>query len=53
MDAAWLEWDQERTYRRIAIPGTGTVQTWTELTKIEGRLVSFRTTFVSTATARC
>jgi SAM-dependent methyltransferase len=42
---AWLEWSRERTYRRAVVPGTGPVETWTDLTGVEGSLVSFRTTF--------
>lgn len=43
---AWLEWNRDQTYRRVVIPGTGPVETWTDLTGVEGSLVSFRTTFV-------
>jgi SAM-dependent methyltransferase len=43
---AWLGWTRDQTYRRVIIPGTGPVQTWTDLTGVEGNLVSFRTTFV-------
>ncbi len=43
---AWLEWNRDQTYRRVVIPGTGPVETWTDLTGIEGSLVSFRMTFV-------
>jgi SAM-dependent methyltransferase len=43
---AWLGWTSEQTYRRVIIPGTGPVQTWTDLTGVEGSLVSFRMTFV-------
>jgi ubiquinone/menaquinone biosynthesis C-methylase UbiE len=43
---AWLEWNRDRTYRRVVIPGVGPVQTWTDLTNVEGSLVSFRMTFV-------
>jgi SAM-dependent methyltransferase len=43
---AWLEWNRDQTYQRAVIPDAGPVQTWTDLTKAEGSLVSFRTTFV-------
>jgi SAM-dependent methyltransferase len=43
---AWLGWNRGQTYRRAVIPGAGPVQTWVDLTKVEGDLVSFRTTFV-------
>ena len=41
---AWREWDSTR--RRLHIPDVGEVETWTELTDVDGSLVSFRTTFV-------
>jgi hypothetical protein len=43
---AWLWWNRGQTYRRAVIPDAGPVQTWVDLTKVEGDLVSFRTTFV-------
>ena len=43
---AWLEWNRGQTYRRAVIPDVGLVETWTDLTKVEGNLVSFRMTFV-------
>src|SRR5207247_2004497 len=42
---AWLEWSRDQTYRRV-VAGAGPVETWTDLTGVEGSLVSFRTTFV-------
>jgi SAM-dependent methyltransferase len=43
---AWLGWNRDQTYQRAVIPDAGPVQTWIDLTKAEGSLVSFRTTFV-------
>jgi SAM-dependent methyltransferase len=43
---AWLGWNRGQTYRRTVNPGAGPVQTWVDLTKVEGNLVSFGTTFV-------
>ncbi len=43
---AWLEWNQDQTCRRVVIPGVGPVETWTDLTGVDGSLVRFRTTFV-------
>ena len=43
---AWLEWTRDQTYRRVVIPGTGPVETWTELTGTGGSRVSFQMTFV-------
>jgi SAM-dependent methyltransferase len=42
---AWLEWNSERSHRRVVLPGVGGVETWTDLTGVRGDLVSFRTTF--------
>ena len=43
---AWLGWNRGQTYRRALIPGVGPVQAWEDVTKVEGNLVSFQTTFV-------
>ena len=43
---AWLGWNRGQTNRRAVIPGAGPVHAWEDLTKVEGNLVSFRTTFV-------
>jgi hypothetical protein len=43
---AWLGWNRGQTYRCAVIPDAGPVQAWEDLTKVEGNLVSFRTTFV-------
>jgi hypothetical protein len=43
---AWREWNRDQTYRTAIIPGAGSIETWTDLTKVEGELVSFRITFV-------
>jgi SAM-dependent methyltransferase len=43
---AWLGWNRGQTYRRAVIPGAGPVHAWEDVTKVEGNLVSFRTTFV-------
>jgi SAM-dependent methyltransferase len=42
---AWLEWNRDQTYRRVVIPGVGPVETWTDLTGVDGGLVCFRMTF--------
>jgi SAM-dependent methyltransferase len=43
---AWLEWTRDQTYRRVAVPGTGFIQTWIDLTGVEQNLVSFQVTVV-------
>jgi SAM-dependent methyltransferase len=41
---AWLDWNPASS-RQTDIPGVGVVRTWTELTEVQGDLVSFRMTF--------
>lgn len=36
---AWRTWDREHSYKRIAIPGVGTVQAWVEVTGAGRELV--------------
>ena len=43
---AWLAWNRGQTYRRVVVPGAGTIQTWTDLSGAGGGLVSFRSTVV-------
>jgi hypothetical protein len=43
---AWLEWDRAHTWSRTDIPGVGEVETWDDVTAVEGDLVSFRWTYV-------
>lgn len=43
---AWLEWNRERSHKRVTIPGVGDVQAWVEVLGIDRDLVSFRWTFV-------
>jgi SAM-dependent methyltransferase len=43
---AWLGWNRDQTFVQRDIPGTGPVHAWTDLTAVEGDLVSFRTTYV-------
>jgi len=43
---AWLEWNRERSYRRVDLPRHGAVQTWVELTAVRPPFISFRTIFV-------
>ncbi|MFJ5261873.1 class I SAM-dependent methyltransferase [Streptomyces sp. NPDC088387] len=47
---AWEEWTRENTHAVTDIPGTGTVETWTELVEIDGPLVTFRASYVFAAT---
>ncbi|SEM74012.1 Methyltransferase domain-containing protein [Lihuaxuella thermophila] len=43
---AWLGWNRENTYRRVVVPGCGTVEGWVDVTDVQGSLVSFRTTYI-------
>lgn len=43
---AWREWDRDRTRRRVAVAGAGTVETWVDTISVRPPLVSFRTSFV-------
>lgn len=46
---AWREWNRDASYRSTEIEGVGTVESWVELTEMEGPLVSFRWTWVFAA----
>ncbi|PSM41533.1 SAM-dependent methyltransferase [Streptomyces dioscori] len=46
---AWEEWNRAASYGVTEIPGVGAVESWTELTGIDGQLVSFRQTYVFAA----
>jgi SAM-dependent methyltransferase len=43
---AWERWTRENTYRRLDVPGIGPVETWWDLTGVDGALVSYRRTYV-------
>jgi hypothetical protein len=42
----WLNWNREATYARFETPDMGTVETWIDVTKVDGELVSYRRTYV-------
>jgi len=46
---AWLDWTREKSFVRMDIPGVGVVETWDQVTKVDGPLVTFggETTFES------
>jgi SAM-dependent methyltransferase len=46
---AWQNWSREGTFVRLDIPGLGEVQTWLELTEVNGEYVSYRRTYVFAA----
>lgn len=43
---AWTGWTRERTFRTIAVPDVGPIDTWVDLTDVTLPTVSFRHTFV-------
>lgn len=43
---AWLDWNREKTYSVLDIPGTGRVKSWCEVTDVSKELVSFRWTYI-------
>ena len=46
---AWLEWNRDGTYQRLDAPGVGAVETWWDLTGVNGEYVSYRRTYVFAA----
>lgn len=42
---AWREWTREHTFSRHDLPGDGAVETWLDVTAVDGALVTFRATF--------
>jgi ubiquinone/menaquinone biosynthesis C-methylase UbiE len=45
----WLTWNRDATYQSLDIPGVGTVETWWDLTEVNGDYVSYRRTYVFAA----
>jgi SAM-dependent methyltransferase len=45
----WLNWDRETTYVRRESPDAGVFESWLEVTRIDGDLVSTRRTYVFAA----
>ncbi|MEV5164746.1 class I SAM-dependent methyltransferase [Streptomyces werraensis] len=43
---AWESWTREQSYVRADVPGVGAVESWHEVSAVDGPLVSFRTTYV-------
>jgi SAM-dependent methyltransferase len=46
---AWERWNRDSSYRVTELPGVGGVESWVELTGVNGPLVTFRWTFVFAA----
>ncbi len=45
-DKGWQRWTRDLTYATTEIAGVGPVTTWTEVTVVDGPLVTFRSTWV-------
>jgi len=43
---AWTRWNREETYRKTVVEGVGGIETWCDVMKVEGDLVTFRWTHV-------
>jgi ubiquinone/menaquinone biosynthesis C-methylase UbiE len=44
--SAWQEWNETQSRRTVEICGVGAIESWVELTAVNGSLVSFRWTYV-------
>ncbi|MET7691027.1 class I SAM-dependent methyltransferase [Streptomyces sp. NPDC005483] len=43
---AWEEWNREASYAATEVPGVGVVESWVEVTRVDGQLATFRWTYV-------
>jgi len=46
---AWLDWNRDASYVSLQVPGVGTVETWLDVTDVDGNYVSYRRTCVFAA----
>ncbi|MBQ0830826.1 class I SAM-dependent methyltransferase [Streptomyces tagetis] len=46
---AWEEWNRAASHRVTKVPGTGAVESWVEVSEVDGPLVTFRWTIVFAA----
>ncbi|GHF39350.1 class I SAM-dependent methyltransferase [Streptomyces griseosporeus] len=49
---AWEQWNRASSYAVTEVPGAGAVESWVDVTEVDGPLVSFRWTYVFTADGR-
>ncbi|MFE2267538.1 class I SAM-dependent methyltransferase [Streptomyces griseosporeus] len=49
---AWEQWNRASSYAVTEVPGVGAVESWVDVTEIDGPLVSFRWTYVFAADGR-
>jgi SAM-dependent methyltransferase len=45
----WLRWNREATYQSLDVPGVGGLETWWDVTEVNGDYVSYRRTYVFAA----
>jgi ubiquinone/menaquinone biosynthesis C-methylase UbiE len=45
----WLSWTRDATFQSLDIPGVGRVETWWDLTGVDGEYVSYRRTYAFAA----
>ena len=43
---AWTSWHRAASYRQTVLPDVGGIETWVDVTEVQGLCVSFRSTFV-------
>jgi hypothetical protein len=48
-DRGWERWNRDATYESTTIADAGPVTSWTDVTTIDGPLVTFRTTWIFAA----
>jgi SAM-dependent methyltransferase len=48
----WQEWNRSASYRTTKVHGVGVVESWVDVTDVEGSLVSFRMTWVFASDGR-
>ncbi|MFJ9154670.1 class I SAM-dependent methyltransferase [Streptomyces sp. NPDC102270] len=49
---AWEEWNRQESYAVTDVPGAGAVESWVEVSAVEGQLVTFRWTYVFASDGR-
>jgi ubiquinone/menaquinone biosynthesis C-methylase UbiE len=45
----WLDWNRETTFVTLDVPGVGRVESWVEMTEVNGGCVTYRRTYVFAA----
>jgi hypothetical protein len=42
----WLQWNRETTYVTLDVPDAGRIESWIDVTEIDGELMTYRRTYV-------